>query len=68
MLVFLDAHCEAMTGWLEPLLQRVAEKPNVAVTPVILNIRDSDFEIRATAPQNVQVGIFTWGMTFTWER
>jgi len=68
VLVFLDAHCEAISGWLEPLLQRVAEKPNVAVTPVILNIRDNDFEIRATAPHNVQIGIFTWGMTFTWER
>ncbi|CAG5094216.1 Oidioi.mRNA.OKI2018_I69.XSR.g13356.t1.cds [Oikopleura dioica] len=67
VLIFLDAHCEAMAGWLEPLLERVAEKPNVAVTPVILNIRDSDFEVRPAQPQNVQIGIFTWGMTFTWE-
>lgn len=34
-LLFLDAHCEAAPGFLEPLVARLAESPKSAVCPVI---------------------------------
>lgn len=33
--VFLDSHCEANHGWLEPLLQRLKEKPSAVICPII---------------------------------
>jgi len=35
IVIFLDAHCEANYGWLEPLLDRVGKNPATVVWPVI---------------------------------
>lgn len=35
VLIFLDAHCEATTGWIEPLIARIEERRTTALTPVI---------------------------------
>jgi polypeptide N-acetylgalactosaminyltransferase len=40
MIVFLDAHCEATQGWLEPLAQRVKDNPSTVVIPSIDGIDD----------------------------
>ena len=40
MIVFLDAHCEATIGWLEPLAQKVKESPKTIVIPSIDGIDD----------------------------
>jgi glycosyltransferase involved in cell wall biosynthesis len=34
VLVFLDAHCETIDTWLEPLLQRIKEDRKAVVCPV----------------------------------
>ena len=31
VLTFLDAHCECAQGWIEPMLERIAEDPTVRV-------------------------------------
>ena len=30
VLIFLDSHCEAFTGWLEPLIDPISRNPNVS--------------------------------------
>ena len=32
-IVFLDSHCEATKGWLEPMAQRMKEDPTVVQIP-----------------------------------
>ena len=44
VVVFLDCHCEAMPGWLEPLLERIQENNKVVAIPVIDNIDWNDFK------------------------
>lgn len=44
VLLFLDAHVEVTEGWLEPMLQRVAEDRKVVVAPIIDVISDENFE------------------------
>jgi len=66
VLTFLDAHCECIDGWIEPMLQRIAENPKVVVTPVIESIDSDTFRMYLTPPKNIQKGIFDWSMTFNW--
>lgn len=35
VLVFLDAHCECVHGWLQPLLSRIQESRKSVVVPLI---------------------------------
>lgn len=35
VLIFLDAHCEATTGWIEPLLSRIEEERTAVLVPII---------------------------------
>lgn len=35
VMVFLDAHCEANEGWLEPLLARIEQERTVVLVPII---------------------------------
>ena len=50
------------TGWLEPLLDRIARDPTTAVCPVIDVINDDNFQIRPSRAKDVQVGGFNWGL------
>uniref|UniRef100_A0A0K0DL81 Polypeptide N-acetylgalactosaminyltransferase n=1 Tax=Angiostrongylus cantonensis TaxID=6313 RepID=A0A0K0DL81_ANGCA len=42
VLVFLDSHCEANSGWIEPLLARIKEERTAVVCPIIDSISNSD--------------------------
>ncbi|KAJ9592475.1 hypothetical protein L9F63_015891, partial [Diploptera punctata] len=68
VLVFLDAHCEVIVNWLEPLLQRIKEKRTAVLVPIIDVIDDKTFEYMysKTASDFFQVGGFSWSGHFTW--
>lgn len=54
----MDAHVEVTKGWLEPMLQRVAEDRKVVVAPIIDVISDDNFEY-------VTASDTTWGGKLT---
>lgn len=43
VLVFLDAHCECVVEWLEPLVQRIQEKHTSVLVPIIDVIEAKNF-------------------------
>ncbi|CAH2096412.1 unnamed protein product [Euphydryas editha] len=64
--VFLDSHCECTEGWLEPLIERIAENPKNVVSPVIDHIDTSTFEYISQDPKDIQIGGFDWSLKFIW--
>ncbi len=66
-IIFLDSHCEATIGWIEPLLQRIKDDPTHVVIPSIDSISDQTMEFHGH-PGGVSpsVGGFTWSGHFTW--
>ncbi|XP_030845866.1 polypeptide N-acetylgalactosaminyltransferase 13 [Strongylocentrotus purpuratus] len=66
VLTFLDSHCEASHGWLEPLLARIAEDRSNVVTPVIdvINAQNLAYEADNQTPA---IGVFDWSLTFRWQ-
>lgn len=64
VLVFLDSHCEANVGWLEPLVERIHLNRKTAVCPVI-DLIDSD-SFRYSGSPLVRGG-FNWGLHFKWK-
>ena len=65
VLVFLDSHCEASNGWLEPMLARLKSNPRMAVVPDIEVISWKDFKY-STAKGSGNRGIFSWDLIFHW--
>ncbi|XP_047136155.1 polypeptide N-acetylgalactosaminyltransferase 13 [Hydra vulgaris] len=65
VLVFLDSHCEASFGWLEPLLARLQENPKLAVVPDIEVISFKNFEY-SSEKGSYNRGIFSWELMFNW--
>ncbi|XP_054767307.2 polypeptide N-acetylgalactosaminyltransferase 1-like [Lytechinus pictus] len=66
VLTFLDSHCEATVGWLEPLLARIAEDRSNVVAPVIdvINAQNLAYEADNRTPA---IGVFDWSLTFRWQ-
>ena len=65
VLVFLDSHCEATDGCLEPMLARLKENPKMAVCPDIEVIQWRDFKyVESKGSKNR--GIFSWDLIFHW--
>ena len=68
MIVFLDAHCEATQGWLEPLAQKVKDNPKTIVIPSIDSIDDKTLAFHGSPGGiGISVGAFTWSGHFTWD-
>ncbi|XP_026156279.1 polypeptide N-acetylgalactosaminyltransferase 15 [Mastacembelus armatus] len=65
VLVFMDSHCECQKGWLEPLLQRVAQDRTRVVAPIMDVIDWQTFQYNAT--QWPVRGVFDWRLNFYWE-
>lgn len=55
----------AMSGWLEPLLDRIALDPSTVVCPVIDVIDDSTLEYHWRDSGGVNVGGFDWNLQVT---
>lgn len=55
VLVFLDAHCEGVVGWLEPLLQRIKESRSSVLVPIIDVIDAKDFHYSVNGFTHFQV-------------
>ncbi len=66
-IIFLDSHCEATEGWIEPMLQRIKDKPTNVVIPSIDGISDHDLQFHGhPGGVSISVGGFTWSGHFTW--
>ncbi|TKR75870.1 hypothetical protein L596_017104 [Steinernema carpocapsae] len=62
VVVFLDSHCEANAGWLEPLLQRIKNKRTAVVCPIIDSI--SDYNMAYNGGYIGGIGTFWWSLHF----
>ncbi|CAD6196353.1 unnamed protein product [Caenorhabditis auriculariae] len=63
VLVFLDSHCEANTGWIEPLLARIQEERTAVVCPVIDAI--SDGNMAYLGGSHGGIGTFWWSLHYS---
>ena len=64
VLTFIDAHCEATSGWLEPLIEQVHSDPRSAACPIIDIINEDTFAY--TRSFELHLGAFNWGLNFRW--
>ncbi|XP_016982143.1 putative polypeptide N-acetylgalactosaminyltransferase 13 isoform X2 [Drosophila rhopaloa] len=64
--LFLDSHCEVNEGWLEPLLERLAQDPNLAVSPILDPIDPKTLSYRRG--NEMLKGGFDWSLHFHWLR
>lgn len=66
VVVFLDSHCEANHGWLEPLVQRIKDKPSAVICPVIDFISADNMAYSGDGHVG-SVGGFWWSLHFRWD-
>lgn len=64
VLTFIDAHCEATKGWLEPLLEQIKFNRTTAACPIIDIINEDTFAF--TRSFELHLGAFNWGLNFRW--
>ncbi|KAI5200460.1 polypeptide N-acetylgalactosaminyltransferase 15 [Manis pentadactyla] len=64
VLVFMDSHCECHSGWLEPLLSRIADDRSRVVSPVIDVIDWKTFQYYPS--RDLQRGVLDWKLDFHW--
>jgi polypeptide N-acetylgalactosaminyltransferase len=55
VLVFLDAHCECVVQWLEPLVQRIKEDRTKVLVPIIDVIEAKNFYYSTNGYETFQV-------------
>ena len=67
-ITFLDSHCEANVGWLEPLMERIHLDRTTVVCPVIDVISWEKLDYSTVrGPPGVRGG-FNWGLQFKWKK
>lgn len=55
------------SGWLEPLLDRIALNSSTVVSPIVDQIQDSTFEYIAQDINDLRIGGFNWQLKFKWK-
>uniref|UniRef100_A0A182PBN8 Ricin B lectin domain-containing protein n=1 Tax=Anopheles epiroticus TaxID=199890 RepID=A0A182PBN8_9DIPT len=65
VITFLDAHVECTTGWLEPLLEQIAENEQTISVPLIDRIDDMDMHLISNVSSDL-FGAFEWDLNFGW--
>eukprot|EP00039_Didymoeca_costata_P019929 m.339440 g.339440 ORF g.339440 m.339440 type:complete len:491 (-) comp18806_c0_seq1:54-1526(-) len=63
VLLFLDSHCEANDGWLEPLLDAVKRDRTTVAMPIIDAVQFETWEWRTGV---LERGVFDWTQKFFW--
>ncbi|KAK6060185.1 hypothetical protein COOONC_02157 [Cooperia oncophora] len=63
VIVFLDAHCEANSGWIEPLLARIKEERTAVVCPIIDAI--SETNLAYLGGSHGGIGTFWWSLHYS---
>lgn len=64
VITFLDAHCEATEGWLEPLMAEIYHDRTAVACPIIDVISDDTFEY--ITGSDMTWGGFNWKLNFRW--
>ncbi|XP_052771535.1 polypeptide N-acetylgalactosaminyltransferase 13-like isoform X2 [Mya arenaria] len=64
VITFLDAHCEATEGWLEPLMTEIYHDRTSVACPIIDVISDDSFEY--ITGSDMTWGGFNWKLNFRW--
>ena len=67
-ITFLDSHCEANVGWLEPLMERIYLNRTTVVCPVIDIISWQKIEYIDSRGTVWERGGFSWGLEFNWKK
>ena len=57
VLIFLDAHCEGVVGWVEPLLERIKESRTSVLVPIIDVVDAKDMHYSINGYKHFQVNI-----------
>uniref|UniRef100_A0A3B3ZS69 Glycosyltransferase 2-like domain-containing protein n=1 Tax=Periophthalmus magnuspinnatus TaxID=409849 RepID=A0A3B3ZS69_9GOBI len=65
VLVFMDPRSEPHTGWLEPLLERVAQDRTLVVSP-LLDVLDAQSRKYSASPWPLR-GVWDWRLDFHWD-
>lgn len=66
VIVFLDAHCEATEGWLEPIVDIIGQNRSTVVCPIIDAIDDKSLLYMGSGSDLFQIGGFNWKGDFIW--
>ncbi|XP_064614288.1 polypeptide N-acetylgalactosaminyltransferase 5-like [Liolophura sinensis] len=64
--IFLDSHCECVEGWLEPLLDRIAENSKIVAVPVADIISADDFGYSFRGTNDIFLGGLDLDLNFSW--
>ena len=65
VLVFLDAHMEATTGWLPPVLSEISQDRTRVILPVIDEINSKTFEYTRVENDRMRSGL-NWKLRHIW--
>ncbi|KAL7011728.1 hypothetical protein ACKWTF_014411 [Chironomus riparius] len=65
VIVMVDSHCEVTPGWLEPILARIKEAPNLIAWAKTTGISPDTLEPHL-GPDPGALGTFRWDMGFDW--
>ncbi|CAH1789567.1 unnamed protein product [Owenia fusiformis] len=66
VLFFMDSHCEVNHMWIEPLLQRIKEKRDTVIIPLMEGIAHKDMDYIGAS--GVDTGTFGWDLIYNWRR